>query len=265
MAVDEALLLGYTRERSTEAPTLRLYSWDPPALSLGRCQEASTSSDPAYLREQGIDLVRRPTGGRAVLHEWERTYSVTGSLLGAPFDHGVRDVYGRIADALLAALRRLGLEVGRSTNENGAVSPRDRSVSPACFEAPSVHEILSAGRKVVGSAQLRRRGAFLQHGSILLDSSAERLAAAVGSPTSDLALTGLRRLLGRRQGESELDRALALAFADCFDSDLEPGELTEIEAQRAARLRCWKYDSAAWTIDGRPGDRETHWGPDLSF
>jgi len=264
MAVDEAVLLGYTLESSSEPPTLRLYGWDPPALSLGRGQESSSSHDPVYLRAEAIDLVRRPTGGRAVLHEWERTYAVIGSLRHPPFDGGVHDVYRRIADALLVALRRVGLEPATAARPRGGVSPRDPGMGPACFEAPSVHEIVVGGRKLVGSAQLRRRGAFLQHGSILLDSSAERLAGSIGAPTSGRSFTSLRELLGRRQDQRELDRALTAAFAERFGTDLEPGELTDTEAQRAARLRCWKYDSAAWTLDGRPGERERRWGPDLT-
>ena len=265
MAVDEAILQGYVHSHTSPVPTLRLYAWNPPALSLGRTQKARISADREFLVARGIDLVRRPTGGRAVLHEAERTYAVIGSLRRSPFNGGVHEVYRRIARVLREALRRLGVPAGAAPAEGSSPSPRGGDgVGPACFDAPGVHEIVVGGRKVIGSAQLRRRGAFLQHGSILLDSDAARLGRAVGSSTPVAGFTDLGRLLGRPMDPGEIDRAITAACADCFGVRLEPGELTGEEADLAARLRCWKYDSAAWTLEGRSGDRERRRGPDLT-
>jgi lipoate-protein ligase A len=239
-----------------------LYGWNPPALSLGRGQNASASCDRAYLRDEGIDLVRRPTGGRAVLHEWERTYAVIGALDRAPFDGGVLDVYRRIAEALEVALKRLGVPARAAPVSRRAPSPRDAGAGPACFAAPTAHEIVAGERKLVGSAQLRRRRAFLQHGSILLDSDAARLSRAVGSATAGDHFTDLEQVLGRAITGSEVDSVLTGAWETCFGARLLPGAVTANEAAHATRLRCWKYDSAAWTLQGRIGARERRWGPD---
>lgn len=264
MALDEAILAGYLAEGGVRPPTLRLYGWAPPTLSLGRSQEAASSCDRRFLHESGIGLVRRPTGGRAVLHDAERTYSVIGNLGRPPFEGGVLAVYRRIASALEAGLRGLGVEARAGDAVARGPSPRDPAAGPACFDAPSAHELLAGGRKVVGSAQLRRAGAFLQHGSILLDSDAERLACAVGARSVGDRFTDLARLLGRQVRPEEVDRALVDAWSERFGARLQRGEPSAAEKQLAARLRCWKYDSAAWTLHGRVGERERRWGPALS-
>jgi lipoate-protein ligase A len=264
MAVDEAILESHVSVEEAPSPTLRLYGWDPPALSLGRAQITADACDRDYLRRHAIDLVRRPTGGRAVLHEGERTYAVIGALDAAPFDGGVLEVYRKIADALEAGLRRLGVDARSTPVTRRAPSPRDSAAGPACFAAPTAHEIVVDGKKLVGSAQLRRRHAFLQHGSILLQSDARRLALAVGSDGASERFTDLGRARGRVVPPEELDTALVAAWESCFETRLERGELSAREALRAAQLRCWKYDSAAWTLDGRVGPRERRWGPPLS-
>ncbi len=260
MAVDEALLEAYALGSASDRPTLRLYGWSPPALSLGRKQPARGAHDPAFLRREGIELVRRPTGGRAVLHEHERTYAVAGRLGGEPFPGGVLDTYRRIAAAIVAGLRELGIDAADAGASRGRAVPA--TGPPVCFDAPGAHEITVRGRKLVGSAQVRRRGAFLQHGSILIRADAARLGAAVGFPADPDAITGLE---DERPGvtPAEIDAALTRGFERAFGAALRPGGLSEGEALRAAELRCWKYDSAAWTYDGRPGERERRWGPPI--
>lgn len=266
MAVDEAILASYLATPPPPSPTLRLYGWKPAALSLGRSQDARSSCDPAYLRDQAIDLVRRPTGGLAVLHDRERTYSVIGSLRRDPFPGGVLDTYERIASMLRGALERMGAEaLPAGPAAAPATRPRDPAGGPSCFESASVHELAVGGRKLVGSAQLRRRGAFLQHGSILLDSEAERLGGALRSPARRDRFTDLRRVLGRPVGPEEVDRAMVAGCAETFGAELRHGALDAAEADLAARLRCWKYDSVAWTFHGRLGSRERHWGPALTL
>ncbi|MCP3982442.1 MAG: lipoate--protein ligase family protein [bacterium] len=252
MALDEALLDGYVATAES-APTLRLYSWSCPALSFGRNQTSDGHWSPTYLRREGIDLVRRPTGGLAVLHEHERTYSVTGSLGRAPFSDGVVATYGRIADALVDAMRRLDIDAVRSSR-----APRGAGAGEAsCFAALSTHEIRAGSRKLIGSAQARRRGAFLQHGSIPLELDAERLDRALGrEPGGDGGFIDLRRANPAAADPAKVDRALLAAFTEAFDVVLEPSELSPDEELRATRLRCWKYDSAEWTIHGRLGARE---------
>lgn len=242
MAVDEAILESYADSTEPLAPTLRLYGWRPPALSLGRGQRAHGAHDPRFLERCGIDLVRRPTGGRAVLHEHERTYAVIGRLGVPPFSGGVIETYARVAEALVAAMRSLGVPAQIASRENG----RRTDPGPACFTMVSAHEVTAGGRKLIGSAQLRRRGAFLQHGSIPLRCDPQRLAGAVGSPSAADGFTDLGRELGRVPGTSRLDRVLAKAFAQVFSARLAPGELSARENTRAQLLR-HKYGSAAWT------------------
>ena len=258
MAVDEALLERYAAATGLMAPTLRLYGWDPPALSLGKSQPAESVCRPELLHAEGIDLVRRPTGGRAVLHERERTYAVVGRLGPEPFPGGVVETYRRVAGALVLVLRELGLE--RLSEDDDTRPPPAGNTGPSCFDAISVHEISQDGRKLVGSSQLRRRGAFLQHGSFPLSSDPARLARAFGRAASDHH-GDLELALGAAIDPAALDQALAAGFERAFRTRLVEGELSPDEAERAARLRCWKYDSVAWTIGGRLGARECRWGP----
>ena len=177
MAVDARLLDEADR---SGAAFLRLYRFDPPCWSLGR-------NEP--LTEHGeIATVRRPTGGRAVWHEHEVTYAVAAPL--AAFGR-LRDAYRAIHERLAAALRSLGADVTLA-EDRPTVPLRDRPT--ACFAATVGGEVLAAGRKVIGSAQVRRGAAFLQHGSILLD--------------------GLQQVLGRPVTFEEVTAAIVAAWAD---------------------------------------------------
>ncbi len=193
MAADLALLDDVVRSGGA---FLRLYRWDPPTLSIGRNQQA-----PAL--ERPIPIVRRPTGGNAVWHEHEVTYAVA-----APIEvfGSLRDAYRQIHTRLAAALRSLGVDATLapyrptpSLRSGQAVRPSDDPTS--CFAVPVGGEILVGGRKVVGSAQVRKRDAFLQHGSILLDGSQEVVANARGATT-------LARVLGRPVTFDEIARAI---------------------------------------------------------
>jgi lipoate-protein ligase A len=253
MAVDEAVLESYAGEAPPAQPTLRLYGWRPPALSLGRFQMAAGSHDPVYLRDSAIDLVRRPTGGSAVLHEFERTYSLCARLRSEPFPGSVLDTYRRVASVLVAALGRLGLDAAAA----GSTAPgTGRGTHAACFGAPSIHEISVGGLKLIGSAQLRRRGAFLQHGSILLRSDRARLARTIGLDRPPLGFTDLSAVLGSELDPALLDGALIAAFEQQFLTNLVQEALSSEETARATRLRAWKYQSTVWTRDGRvPAER----------
>jgi len=163
MAVDEVLLDGVASGLS--APTLRFYQWRPACLSLGYFQPFDVV-DVDGCRALGVEIVRRPTGGRAILHDRELTYSVAlpASLLG--HDGGVLPSYYRLSLALQEGLRRLGVPATLAP-ESAASGSLEHG--PVCFDRPSAHEILLAGRKLVGSAQMRRGGGLLQHGSILIE------------------------------------------------------------------------------------------------
>lgn len=255
MAVDEAIFEAYERAEVKPAPTLRVYGWQPAAVSLGKSQSATGVPEPHVLAQDGIDLVRRPTGGIAVLHEIERTYAVVGALGREPFGTGVVRTYRAIAQALTRGLSTLGVAANaqepRSASSQGA----------ACFERIGAWELVAAGRKLVGSAQARRRGAFLQHGSIPIRLDPSRLAAVLRVPIDGARFIDLERAAGAPVTSDALDSALVVGFEAAFDVSLRPGALTESESLRAAELRCWKYDSMSWTREGVIGAREARWGP----
>jgi lipoate-protein ligase A len=226
-------------------------------LSLGRRERADGAHDARVLAHEGIDLVRRPTGGCAVLHEFERTYAVVGALGVPPFSGGVIATYRTIAEALRRGLMRLGVDAISVEPRRGA--PRDTSA--CCFERVGAWELVTHGRKLVGSAQARRRGAFLQHGSIPLRLDASRLAAVLGNAVDGSRFIDLERARGGAVDPGALDQACIDGFEQTFGVRLRHGALTEGEELRAAELRCWKYDSMAWTCGGAIGLREAHWGP----
>jgi len=257
MAVDEAILESYERASRPEAPTLRLYGWRPAALSLGRSQSSAGACDARALADDGVEIVRRPTGGGAVLHEFERTYAVVGALGPAPFGGGVIATYRVVAQALVLSLARLGVTAA-------AVEPRgapERGSTGACFERTGAWEIEVRGRKLVGCAQARRRGAFLQHGSIPRRLDPQRLSRMVGAPVDGSRFIDLERAAAAPVSDDAIDGALIAGFEESFGAALVRGSLTESEALRAAELRCWKYDSIAWTRGGAIGTREARWGP----
>ena len=258
MATDEALLDAYLSPQGRDAaPTLRLYGWNPATLSLGKGQVATGSHDPAYLAAQGLGLVRRPTGGQAVLHERERTYCLVGRLDRPPFDAGVLATYESIADALRGGLESLGIETSTAPQLPARASDR----GPVCFNVASSHEILHRGRKLVGSAQMRRREAFLQHGSIPLRADAQRLGSAIGAHADASRIAGLSDVLGYEPEIVALDAALVAGFERRFGIELVPGLRTPWEQERIEGLRCWKYLSTCWTHRGRIGDVERALAP----
>jgi lipoate-protein ligase A len=168
MAKDEELLRD--AGKAGTLPVLRFYTWSPPAVSLGRFQDAGQAVNAEACRRRGFDIVRRITGGRAVLHKDEITYCIVSPISNGLFPNDVLGTYKTIAAGLLAGLHELGIAaemVLRSGRHAGMVksSPQE----PACFSSPSWYEILVKGRKIIGSAQRRVNGAFLQHGSILID------------------------------------------------------------------------------------------------
>lgn len=203
-------------------PTLRLYSWAPPALSIGRFQKVGAVADLEACRRLGIDIIRRPTGGRAILHDRELTYSliIPDSRLLIPA--GVVPSYRFISRALLYAFEVLQIEAELSSeNARGA-----GLVPGSCFDTPSAYELRVAGKKVVGSAQLRREGMLLQHGSILLELPLQiyrQILRPRAGCDQDAYLNSLGRRaaglldLGYKVTKDELAAALAAGFARLFD------------------------------------------------
>jgi len=173
MAVDAALLQAC--EPHTGKPTLRLYGWKEPTLSIGYSQSLDREIDRLRLESQDIPWVRRPTGGRAILHEEELTYSVVAPVSHPLFEGGLKTTFSAISGALLEGLRSLGLENAQINREKKSNSDPLLRASPSCFALLNHCEITVEGRKLVGSAQRRTQAAFLQHGSILIRMDRKRL------------------------------------------------------------------------------------------
>jgi lipoate-protein ligase A len=221
MAVDEVLL---DAARRGAGPTLRLYAWSGSWLSLGYAQSLDAATL-AACRAADVRVVRRITGGRAVLHGADLTYAITAPERALP--PTLEGAYRLVSGALLAALRATGVEAEAAPRGTGT---RDFD----CFAAPATDEICVGGRKLVGSAQRRVAGAVLQHGSIRLapDPAAAAQAAGLGAAATSLAELGL----GVAHARSALAAALPVALQDLLGAKLEPGSLEGPE-RRAARAR----------------------------
>jgi lipoate-protein ligase A len=250
MAVDEALLRSCAN--GVSGPLLRLYGWAPPALSLGAHQKVVEAADPEWLRERGYDLVRRPTGGRAVLHAGEVTYAVAAPLEGeaaGPFaGQGIQEVYRLVAGGLHAGLRRLGIEAELVRGSARRDREAERRPDP-CFTTPSRYELIWRGRKIAGSAQRRLPAAFLQHGSLPIDADEEEVTRATGRrELPEGWMVGLAEAAGRSVEPDEVARALREGFEEAFETDLEEEGLTAEESREAIRLREGKYGTDAWNL-----------------
>lgn len=240
MARDSAL---QARAARTSETVFSIYSWERPTLSFGRHQPATGLYDLGRIRAAGVDVVRRPTGGRAILHHREVTYSVTAPLAGAA---PLREAYSRINRLLLEGLLRLGVAAELATAGGRAASP---SIRP-CFEIPSEGELVAHGSKLVGSAQWRDEGALLQHGSILVDDDQSSLASfAVESARGDAVPIAqpatLTALLGRAPGAAEVASAMFDAVRSLEDE--EASELTEDEIRADTVTQVPRFLDEEWT------------------
>jgi lipoate-protein ligase A len=223
--------------------TLRLYGWEPGCLSFGRNQAAHGRYDGARAADRGIDVVRRPTGGRSVFHYREHTYSVT-----APADEwgGLRDAYLRINRALAAGLRELGAPA--AVVDAGRSGPAPKPTVRACFRDPLPGEVVANGRKLIGSAQWRDGEALLQHGSLLLhnDQSIVEDLRIGGQGSVAVPAAGLAEFLDPLPDIETVSQALAASFSDELERDATREDLTAAERATAERART-KYEDHAWT------------------
>ena len=248
MAVDEAILEGV--DRGSSPPTLRVYAWEPPTVSTGHSQKASVELDLEACRKRGFGVVRRPTGGRAVLHAGELTYSVVGRSGEPPLGGTIAESYEAIANGLLLGLEELGV---RAELAAVAAAPRGRGeVAPPCFVSAGRFEIVVAGRKLRGSAQRRSGAAVLQHGSLLTDGTHVQLAdvlrvrkeadRAAIRRTLVSKTTNLAAILSRSLEFEELACAMRVGFERAWGITLGDGTLTERESEAARRLTT-EYDA----------------------
>jgi lipoate-protein ligase A len=253
MAVDEAML--DLVNQSERCATLRLYAWEPACLSLGYAQTAR-DADLTALERRGWTLVRRPTGGRAILHTDELTYSVIASHDEPRMQGSILESYRRIAQALLAALHQVGIAAQASALKQ--VPQGSDPKGPVCFEVPSNYEITWAGKKLIGSAQARRKEGVLQHGTLPLCGDLRRITQALVFADEAERSAAAERLQARSITAADclgypLDwnvaaQAFVRTFSEVLNLDLEPGELIRAELERADELMQQKYANAAWTF-----------------
>jgi lipoyl(octanoyl) transferase len=248
MAVDEAILIQYLD--NPVPPTLRFYGWEIPTLSLGYFQEAGREVNMPDLKKRGFGFVRRCTGGRAVLHHRELTYSIIGGEKDG-FPNSLAEVYLFISKALADTFRRFGVTAQlHSTGLSGNPG------TGACFATPSWYEILVDNRKLVGSAQFRLKNSFLQHGSILVDFSAADLVSVLNlhqkSPAEAIAdlekkVTSFTQLGIIIQPE-ELSHAIKAGFERVYGIECKAGSLSGEEQRLIKQLMEEKYASDSWNL-----------------
>jgi lipoate-protein ligase A len=256
MALDEALLESVAAGRSL--PVLRLYGWSPPTVTLGYFQRVESAVNLEACRSLGFDVVRRITGGRAVLHDREVTYAVISPEYSPLFPGGILENYRVIARVLQQTFESFGLAAflapGRSRGNNSSGAQQS-----ACFTAPATYELLHAGCKVTGSAQKRHGTTFLQHGSIPVELDPQCLFQALDTERQIAPQAGglllaqsvgwLNRWLPRPVTIAEVEERLLVSVARDWNVCLVEDEPAAAEQKRAEQLAAEKYGNAIWTLN----------------
>ena len=252
MAVDEAVMWAVLEGKSL--PTIRFYGWEPFCLSIGYAQSMAKEVDLERCRVAGIDCVRRPTGGRAVLHGDELTYSIVAPQDEPRVAGGIVESYRRLSLGLVQGLADLGVDACEAAPQRGPV----KETSAVCFDAPSHYEVTVGGHKLIGSAQMRRKGMVLQHGSLPLYGDITRILDYLRLPSEDrrselrselaAKATTLEAVLGRTVPFDLVAESMAHGFGSRLDLELAPGTLTPYEEELAAGLRRDKYATTDWNL-----------------
>ncbi len=235
MAVDEALFLSASD--SPGIATVRLYGFEPPTVSFGYRQTLEEAIDVDSCRELGVGWVQRPTGGRALLHQHELTYSVAAPTGDVFRGFGVRALYDSVRSVIRSALARLGIPLDPA--ETDGPRAREPALHIPCLALPGRHEITSGGRKIVASSQRRGRRAFLQHGSILrkIDAGLWARVEPRGRPRAPLQAVGIDELTPEPVSRELLVSSLLFSFEELFASEGAREGLTRRELERIPELR----------------------------
>ncbi|MBP3040692.1 lipoate--protein ligase family protein [Bacillaceae bacterium Marseille-Q3522] len=257
MAMDEALMEWHSNGKIP--PVIRFYGWNPATLSIGYFQKLEKEINLAAVKEHGLGFVRRPTGGRAVLHEHELTYSVVVSEDHPQMPKSVTEAYRVISEGILKGFHYLGMEayfaVPKTDREKQSLkNPR----SSVCFDAPSWYELVVEGRKIAGSAQTRQKGVILQHGSILLDIDEDKLFSLFRYPNERIKermkrefskkAVAINSIRSRAITIEEAKEAFFRGFRDGLNIELVPYELSEAELSYVGELAKARYESDEWNF-----------------
>ncbi len=255
MAIDEAIFRQ--NQRTDALPTLRFYSWSPPSVSLGYFQTTWKEVNVEACRRHCVDIVRRPTGGKAVLHENDLTYAVIASEHNPLFPPDILGTYKIISSCIAEGLSKLGIE---AEMEGDGRSYQDNSLRAACFSSPSRYELLAKKKKICGSAQLRSKGIFLQHGSILVDFDPFKTCALLLPQHGDRtwqtkklrgSVTSIYEQIGAPVPVESICHVMKKSFEKKLDIKLVEGCLTPEEDSLKLRLMNDKYMNDKWNMEGK--------------
>lgn len=257
MALDEALLEWHSK--GLMPPTIRFYGWNPATLSLGYFQRLHDEINIEAVKDQNIGLVRRLTGGRAVLHDKELTYSVIVAENHHLMPRSVTEAYRIISSGLLEGFKELGLNAYFSVPETAEEQEKLKNPRSAiCFDAPSWYELVVEGRKVAGSAQTRQKGVILQHGSILIDLDQDLLFELFKYPNERVKERLQRNFKNKAVAINDISEKkvqledVRIAFKKGFERGLnimlEPYQLSAAEMEYVAELAEKRYASEDWTF-----------------
>ncbi len=246
MATDEAL---FDSACQSGVPVLRFYGWSPATVSLGFAQHVRESLDLAEVARRHLAWIRRPTGGRAVLHDMEVTYSLSVPASDPVYELGLAASYEWICMPIVGALRSMGVAATMSPHRSTGF------VSASCFTAPGTTDILANHRKIVGSAQMRTHDGLLQHGSIVLKNDLEKLFAVVRTANCDSPdaihraarlMTSVSDEVHRAVSFHDMTDALIASFSALDNVKLVPDVLTSDEASNASAICLQKYGCEGW-------------------
>jgi lipoyl(octanoyl) transferase len=257
MALDEALLNWHSE--GSIPPVIRFYEWNTATLSIGYFQQVARDINMTAIKEQNLGFVRRPTGGRAVLHNEEITYSVIVSETYPEMPTSVTEAYRVISEGLLLGFQKLGLDAYFSVPDTQEkLDDLKKPKSAVCFDAPSWYELVVEGKKVAGSAQTRQKGVILQHGAILLDLD-EELLLSVFQFDSEEAKEKMRRklpekavainqLTNRSYTVEQCIAAFSKGFEEALQIKLIPYTLTKEQLQYVQQIERKKYLTDDWNF-----------------
>ncbi len=255
MAIDEAIMNGISHK--TSIPTIRFYDWTFPTASCGYNQIAEEEVDFNILKEKGYEFVRRPTGGRLVLHKNEITYSVI-SPLNERLEGNVLDTYSEISKALANGLKRMGVPV---EFEKGTLNPMEqRQANNPCFTSSSRYELNCLKKKIVGSAQVRSKNVLLQHGSILLNDNQSEIAFLLPNIEENRRIKlakflerktiSINKVTKKNYSYEQAVKFLVSGFIESWKNDtFAIGEfLTQNEKNEVKKLVTEKYSTQKWNL-----------------
>lgn len=257
MALDEKLLQWHSEGQIP--PVIRFYGWNPPTLSVGYFQKAKKDIDMEAVEKHGVGFVRRPTGGRAVLHDQELTYSIIVSEEHPEMPETVTEAYRVLSEGILQGFLKLGLDAYFSVpktkeEEDSLKNPR----SANCFDASSWYELVVEDRKIAGSAQTRQRGVILQHGSIILDLDEDKLFDLFKYPSERVRermqkafknkAVAINELTDTPFTLDDLREAFKEGFADGLNAGLEEYQLTTAQEQEVQKLAAERYQTEEWNF-----------------